>query len=503
MFSTISNRVHQLWRQAVLALLLALILCLLTPHPGKAYAFLLRSDPASNAVLKAEPMQIRLWFSENLNPDGSTGSVVNAANQRVDVNGALVLPTDTQEMDIELRPDLPAGIYIVSWHAQSASDGQVFSGAFPFSIADTTGTMPTPATPLPEQSQFAFSHTGTTIFRWLMTALVDLSAIFWVGSKLWHSFMLAPTDWETAQQREVASTSRQRFTQRFSLPVLRMLFLANIGVLVGQALTLTANRWDLLLSPTLLIGLLTSGSFGLLWLADEVVTALAIMLETMLLFSQRHTQHATEHETVPWLDLLLSMLLLLLTLLTSSSSIDSAMPPVATQVVAGLCLLAATLWFGSLFYLALIYLPNLRNRSNTTYTLSLLAILQRLSPLAISAAIILLLSSIYNITARYTSFTQFPVTLYREVLIVQIVCIIAIFITGTSQIARLQSLASSEAEVSQNSGKETARLPNTQEHKPYTQLSLARITRALRYMSLLGVTIVLCIALTSTLLSSF
>src|SRR5690349_4819648 len=105
MFSLL-KKIRSIWRLPCLALLLALTLCLLSPQTSKAYAVLLRSDPPANAVLKVEPVQVRLWFTEDLNPTSSTASVVNAANHRVDVNGALVMPTDAREMDIALRPDL-------------------------------------------------------------------------------------------------------------------------------------------------------------------------------------------------------------------------------------------------------------------------------------------------------------------------------------------------------------------------------------------------------------
>jgi copper transport protein len=459
---------HRLWHLACLALLLALTLCLLLPQTSKAYAVLLRSDPPSNAVLKAEPVQVRLWFSEDLNPTSSTASVVNSANQRMDVNGALVIPTDPREMDISLRPGLLPGVYIVIWHSQSANDGQVFSGAFPFSIANAVGSVPTPAKPLPDQSQLTTNSNQincVTIFRWLIAALVDLCVIFWISGKVWHNFVLDPAGSETAQQREIAQLSQQRFAQRYSLPILRVLFLANIGVLAGQALSLTSGRWDLILSPILLVGLLTNGSFGIFWLTGEVVIALAIMLETIVLFSRQHTPDSTNNDTSSWLDLLLCLLLLILTTLTGYTSANSITPEILTLLVGGLYLLAATLWLGGIFYLALVYLPILhdkssvgpqplrlpmnsremvsnrgnlkgcgptdgRNRPTSECALSLLTILQRFSPLAISAAIIMILSGTYNVIMHQTSFDQLRAPVYEPVLIVEIVCCIVLLIAS-------------------------------------------------------------------------
>src|SRR2546422_4650683 len=68
----------------VLALSLALYLALLFPGLASAHAILLRSDPAKDAVLALPPHEVRMWFSEDLNPAFTTAVIVNGARQRVD-----------------------------------------------------------------------------------------------------------------------------------------------------------------------------------------------------------------------------------------------------------------------------------------------------------------------------------------------------------------------------------------------------------------------------------
>jgi copper transport protein len=544
MLSTIINRIYRLCRLSGLAFLLALTLCLLLPQTSKAYSVLLRSDPPANAILKAEPVQVRLWFSENLNPDGSTASVVNAANQRVDVNGALVMPTDAREMDISLRPDLLPGVYVVIWHTQSMTDRQTFSGAFPFSIADATGSVPAPAKPLPDQSQLAVGSgqiDSVVIFRWLIAALVDLCVIFWVSGKVWHSFVLDAAGAETAQQRDIAQQSQQRFAQRYSLPILRILFLANIGVLVGQALTLTAGRWDLILAPTLLMGLLTNGNFGIFWLTGEVVIGLAIMLETMVLFSRQHTADSTNNDTSPWLDLLLSLLLLIITTLTSYTTANGITPGVLPVLVGGIYLLAATFWLGGMFYLALVYLPTLRDRSSVgpqplrlpqepsvhrptgnimgcgptdgrdrpanESALALLTTLQRFSPLAISAAIIMILSGFYNAIVHRTSLGQFGAAFYETVLIVEIAGIIVLLIASAWLFFLLQPALAKDYELDErdkkNSGEAQESEVASKVQEQSTMWYVNRLSMVLRYMLLPIIIIILGMGLMGVMMGGF
>lgn len=502
MFSTVLSRIYHL----CLALLLALLLCLLSPQTSKAYAVLLRSDPPANAVLRTEPVQVRLWFSEHLDAASSTASVFSSLNQRVDVNGGLVLPTDAREMDIALRPGLLPGVYVVVWHTRSLADGQTFSGAFPFSIADASGSVPASGAALPYQDQFAASSAqinGVTLFRWLMSALSDLCVIFWISGKVWHIFVLDPAGSETTVLRAIAQQSQQRFTLRYSLPILRVLFLANLGVLAGQALSLGSGRWDLILSPALLVGLLTNGNFGICWLIGEVVIALAIMLETMVLFSRQHAPDSASNDTSSWLDLLLCLLLLIITTCISYVPINGIMPTMLTLLVGGVYLLAAILWIGGLFYLSLVYLPILRDRPSDERALSLLATLQRFSPLALSAAIIMLLSGVYNAVVRQTSFIQLPTPVYGLALIAQIVCIIVLLVASVLYYLLLQPALIRDYERCERSQQQSAEPQESEVATKVQEQNLLRLvnwlTIALRYTLLPCVIVILCMALLSVL----
>src|SRR5579864_1182544 len=82
------------------ALLLALSLLFAFPAVSQAHAILIRSDPPKDAVLNAAPSQVRMWFSEELNPTFSSAVVVNAKNQRVDAQNAHVSSNDPLEMDV-------------------------------------------------------------------------------------------------------------------------------------------------------------------------------------------------------------------------------------------------------------------------------------------------------------------------------------------------------------------------------------------------------------------
>ena len=131
-------------RRLLVAALVALFLVLVFPGVSSAHAILLRSDPATDAILRVAPKQVRLWFSENLSPSFSTAEVLNAANQqRVDRHDSHVSPSDTREMDVSLPPALSPGVYVVIWRSFSSDDGHILGGSFLFTLARPDGTVPT------------------------------------------------------------------------------------------------------------------------------------------------------------------------------------------------------------------------------------------------------------------------------------------------------------------------------------------------------------------------
>ena len=64
-----------------------------------AHALLVRSNPAANAVLEQAPVQVELFFSEPLEPQLSSISVIDSNNLTVDVGDVRVDPSDPTRDD--------------------------------------------------------------------------------------------------------------------------------------------------------------------------------------------------------------------------------------------------------------------------------------------------------------------------------------------------------------------------------------------------------------------
>ena len=444
--SVLSSKFSRRFLLIGLALPLALGLTLMFPAIASAHAILLRSDPAKDSVLSIPPRGVRMWFSENLNPTFTTAIVSNGVRERVDNHDAHISPNDTKEMDLTLKPNLPPAVYIVVYRTQSADDGHILQGSFIFSIARPGGTVPTlsPGTN-PGQNLLGGSNTtgsstgqldGPTLFSLIMITLVELGAVFWVGAQLWVNFVLSLSAEQHAEERPINKRTQNRFERRFSLPTLLILLLANIGVLVGQALNLTDGDWIGAFSPQLLTGLATSGRFGTYWLIRELVIVIAIILSLYMLWRKRRPPLI--NKLLPLTNLFLGLVLFIAITMSGHAAAASSNVLVYSIVVDWLHLLAAALWVGGMMYIATIYLPVLGKYSLVERTRSLLTVIPYFSPLAVAGVLIMAVTGPFNATFRLSSWDQFLTTAYGRTLVIKILLVGGLLLTSAIHVGLLR-----------------------------------------------------------------
>lgn len=106
--------------------------------PVGAHANLLRSDPTPSATLDSAPQTISLWFTEAVEPDFSTITLLDVKGNTVSTPPSAVDPADSKHMTLAPAA-LPDGVYTVSWRAISADDGHATSGSFAFAVGQATG----------------------------------------------------------------------------------------------------------------------------------------------------------------------------------------------------------------------------------------------------------------------------------------------------------------------------------------------------------------------------
>ena len=105
---------------------------LLVPGPTLAHSLLVRSQPERRAMVTRPPEEVRLWFSERIEPAYARVSVWDAGGKQVDAGDAAVDQADATTLAVR-TPGLRAGRYTVRYRVLSV-DGHIVESSFDFTV---------------------------------------------------------------------------------------------------------------------------------------------------------------------------------------------------------------------------------------------------------------------------------------------------------------------------------------------------------------------------------
>ena len=111
----------------------SLLLIILTGTGGvEAHAFLKDSEPPVGGTVQTSPNEVRIRFTENIEPAFSSIKVFDAAGKQVDKRDVRLDRSDRALLHVSL-PRLGTGIYKVVWRVVSV-DTHVTNGNFTFRV---------------------------------------------------------------------------------------------------------------------------------------------------------------------------------------------------------------------------------------------------------------------------------------------------------------------------------------------------------------------------------
>jgi copper resistance protein C len=99
----------------------------------EAHAFLVRAEPRVGSKLDKAPTEVRIWFSESVEPASSSIKVFDGQGKQVDKKDTHADPSNHAVLDVSLTSGLKPGSYRVSWRVMSV-DTHVTNGDFRFQI---------------------------------------------------------------------------------------------------------------------------------------------------------------------------------------------------------------------------------------------------------------------------------------------------------------------------------------------------------------------------------
>jgi copper transport protein len=180
------------------ALLIGLTVALALPAAAWGHASLLATQPQASGVLAQPPSQVRLTYSERIEPRFAVISVTDAQGNQEMVGSPATAPDDANSIFIKLRT-LPQGWYLVWWRVISA-DGHPVRGAFTFAVGPSPGPPPQFVIPSLGESAATPSLVGS---RWALLLAVLAS----VGLLAFRAVVVRPLQVAGGSERALRSVT--------------------------------------------------------------------------------------------------------------------------------------------------------------------------------------------------------------------------------------------------------------------------------------------------------
>jgi copper transport protein len=384
----------QIRKQHLLLLALVLIYCAWAVTPVHAHAVLLRSNPASNAVLAQAPAQVELFFSEPVEANLSTVSVLDSNAKSVDLGDMRVDPNDPTRMTVSLG-SLLDGVYTVAWKAISAIDGHLTSGSFPFAIGNESSTV------LAGQSQKTNSQLplSALVSKWLIFASLALL----VGQASYNILVWNPA----------LKIAGETLPSEISLPPVwaKISQIALMGLLIGVVLGILSEA-----------GQATGSELAWPWSAETnrvvidtrlgIIWFIRIGLALLYLWMLKSRPARWKF----WAGFGTGLVLLLSISLTAHAATQAhPLLPVLSDWVhlIGMCF-----WFGGLVYL-LVGLRGIRNLADVTRTKLTSHIVEGFSLMGLASVGAIGVTGLYAAYLRVGSLTALYTSIYGDTLLVK------------------------------------------------------------------------------------
>jgi copper transport protein len=228
---------------------------LAVPAAAWAHAALLRTTPVASRTVNTAPPEVRLTYSEPIEPRFAIVSVTDAAGRQLASGQPRRAPGAPQTLITPLR-HAPEGWYLVFWRVISA-DGHPVRGAFTFAVGPNPG--PPPQFRVPSLSETA-TTTQLLVSRWV----VFLSFLAALGLFVLRMVIARPVT------RRVSGTSLRAVSVALGVALLVALVATPVYVILATAQFSLRSAFDL----GALVPLARASSFGRDYLDLELVLAL-------------------------------------------------------------------------------------------------------------------------------------------------------------------------------------------------------------------------------------
>ncbi|MGX9136073.1 copper resistance CopC/CopD family protein [Rummeliibacillus sp. JY-2-4R] len=406
MFAIMANKKRYLHKLSILIGFITLCMYILTLFPKEAFAhaFIVNSSPAENEVLSTTPERFYLQFNESIQSGFHSIEILDSSGKKVPLEKTRIDEKNNTILEANINEKLPNGIYTLQWKAVSA-DGHPIQGVIPFSI----GTAQNKASAVKAVTSSYMPEADLLFLRWLLYT----SFALYIGGVIFHLFIVKAKQME--DYNVITSKSN------------RIIWFASLGMFMSLSLNLPLQTridagvsWLEAFNPNLLNITLNQTSFGTIWFVQML--CIVGLLIVVYMGKRRETSYKY------WIFSVVFFVALLISKSLTSHAGASQYKILAIPLNF-LHLLAASVWVGSLLYIAWL-LPISRKVQMDNEKELYWNSIHRFSSIAFIATAVLLLTGIYGSLAYIPTFYSFVHTYYGKALMAKIILFAVMIIFG-------------------------------------------------------------------------
>ena len=401
--------------RAIAVLAVTLVAWAFLATPAQAHALLVSSDPPDGSVLPMAPSSVQLWFNEDVAPELSSATLVDARGRSIHTAAVQHDPDDPRHLSLEL-PQLGAGAYGVLWQVLAQDDGHTTTGVIVFSVGASSPTL----TNLPAAASASPFDPALHGLRICLLALI-------VGGLGMVVLVLGNTTGTVDEQvgRSIAEARR-----RILIMVIAAAGVAvevAVAALIIRAHELGGSRWS-----DAFARLISSTRIGHLWLVHEVLLIGTALIALSML---RRTGVGSREPGDGLRSLAVASVFGLVTIEALGSHAAAGGGSTGSVIAASLHILTALLWIGALPALVVILGPVAEGPSGRRRLVR--ACRGSFSRMAAASVLVIVVTGLYGAGREVITVRDLVGTTYGRILLVKVGLLLVVGAVGLINAARL------------------------------------------------------------------
>lgn len=405
-----------------LILIVMTVMTLMSIAPVSAHGYLIRSIPQDRATLERAPTRLQYWFSEALEAQFSSLTVLDQGGKVVASGG--VSEDNNTLLTARLPNDLGDGAYIVDMRIAFASDGHVIAERRVFFVGE--------ANPNIQSGGTTYSANG---FEIVWRTMLLTSSTLLLGTFIVYGSVLVPA-WGNPAYR--AGLLPPRVMTRLNWMVgaaLAVALVGNLLALAQQSMVFFDAPIEQVISQQLWRVVREGSRFGDLWTARMILLVIVGVCYGLSLYLREDQPESVRGF---WTANAWAMALVMGSFSAGSHAAGSPILPWVAIFNDWLHVLCVGAWAGGVSAMALVLPSALTPYSGEARRLAQLAALKRFSRIATACVVVVIATGIYSSATWIYSSSDATDTAFGDTLLLKVVLVGGLVVMGLAHHISLQ-----------------------------------------------------------------